>query len=116
MQCPSVLSAPTLMGHFYSLNTMYIAGVTHDEELRCGALANQIMHAQPARCLIIYPTTQPIQLTQKQKAEDNACTNTNITISYRSSQATVEITFLIANGREVIVGICPSQQQRSSDP
>ena len=30
MQCPSVLSAPTSMGHFYSLNA--IAAATHDEE------------------------------------------------------------------------------------
>ena len=35
MQCPSALSAPTLMGYLYAYN--YIAGATHDEEVRCGA-------------------------------------------------------------------------------
>ena len=32
MQCPSVLSAPTLMGHFYA-SKCYIAAATHDEEV-----------------------------------------------------------------------------------
>ena len=29
MQCPSVLSAPTLMGHFYA-SKCYMAAATHD--------------------------------------------------------------------------------------
>ena len=36
MQCPSVLSAPTLNGVFICLQ-LYIASATHDEEGRCGA-------------------------------------------------------------------------------
>ena len=35
MQCPSVLSAPTLMGHFYVCNAILQA--PHDEEVRLGA-------------------------------------------------------------------------------
>ena len=36
MQCPSVLSAPTINGPFL-LSKGYIAAATHDEEVRCGA-------------------------------------------------------------------------------
>ena len=36
MQCPSVLSAPTLMGHFYTLKAILQPPHT-TEEVRCGA-------------------------------------------------------------------------------
>ncbi len=53
MQCPSSLSAPTLMGHFYSLNTILQAPHTiRREDVVLAATPNQESSGQLRACSI----------------------------------------------------------------